>query len=242
MVLAVRQHCHFLKDDIIVDLVNQIVAFIASIPSGSLPGSFQLTFFELVTLLAFLCFRATKCRFAIIETGIGGRLDATNIIQSSACLLTPIDLEHTDVLGNTIESIAREKSGIIKPGVPVFSSGQVSEVKNIFHGTFDKQESQIFFLNEKIKVSVKRTKEGRGNILIPVNAISISKNPLASSMRNCIQGTVSQITDNNDSVILKVLAGELFEVKITKKSFTEMGLGPGIKVYLNFKSTAVEIL
>ena len=117
-----------------------------------------------------------------------------------------------------------------------------SEVKNLFHGTFDKQDNEIFFLNEKIKVSVKGAKEGTGNILIPVTAITISKNPLVSSMRNGIKGRVSQITDNNDSIMLKVLAGELFEASITKKSFNEMGLGPGTEVYLNFKSTAVEIL
>lgn len=149
------------EDHIIVDLVEQIVDFIESIPSGALPGSFQLTFFELVTLLAFLCFRATDCRFAIIETGIGGRLDATNVIQPSACLLTPVDLEHTDVLGDSIESIAWEKSGIIKPGVPVFSSGQVPEVKNIFREASFSKKSPISFLDEEIeKLSVNVGIEG----------------------------------------------------------------------------------
>jgi tungstate transport system ATP-binding protein len=117
-----------------------------------------------------------------------------------------------------------------------------SEVKNIFHGIFNKQDNEIFFSNEKIKVSVKDAKEGAGNILIPVTAITISKEPLVSSMRNCIKGKVSQITDNNNSIMLKVLAGELFEASITKKSFNEMELGPGTQVCLNFKSTAVEIL
>ncbi len=117
-----------------------------------------------------------------------------------------------------------------------------SEVKNLFHGTFDKQDNEVFFLNEKIKVSVKGAKEGTGNILVPVTAITISKNPLVSSMRNCIKGRVSQITDNNDSIMLKILAGELFEASITRKSFNEMGLGPGTEVCLNFKATSVEIL
>ena len=117
-----------------------------------------------------------------------------------------------------------------------------TEVKNLFHGTFEKQDNEIFFLNEKIKVSVKKAKEGAENILVPVTAITISKNLLDSSMRNCIKGKVSQIIDKNDSILLKVLAGELFEVSITKKSFNKMGLGPGTEVYLNFKSTAVEIL
>ena len=117
-----------------------------------------------------------------------------------------------------------------------------SEVKNLFHGTFDKQDNEIFFLNEKIKVSVKKEKKGAGNIHVPVSAITLSKNPLDSSMRNCIKGRVSQITDNDDSIMLKVLAGELFEASITKKSFNEMGLGPGTEVCLNFKAISVEIL
>lgn len=117
-----------------------------------------------------------------------------------------------------------------------------SEAKNFFHGTFEKQDNEVFFLNEKIKVSVRDAKEGAGNILIPVTAITISKDPLASSMRNCIKGRVNQITDNKDSIMLKVLAGELFEASITKKSFKEMGLGPGSDVCLNFKATSVEIL
>jgi len=154
------------EDDVIVDLVNQISNVIESIPPTSLPGSFQLTFFELITLLAFLCFRATECRFAIIETGIGGRLDATNIIQPSACLFTPVGLEHTDVLGNTIESIAREKSGIIKPGIPVFSSGQVPEVKSIFKEVSASKNSPISFLDEEIeKFSTNPGTEGTSFVL-----------------------------------------------------------------------------
>jgi dihydrofolate synthase/folylpolyglutamate synthase len=154
------------EDNIIINLVNQIVEFIESIPSDSIPGSFQLTFFELVTLLAFLYFRTTKCHFAIIETGIGGRLDATNIIQPSACLLTPVDLEHTDVLGDTLESIAREKSGIIKPGVPVFCSGQVPEVRDIFRQVSASKNSPISFLDEEIeKLSVNIDAEGTRFVL-----------------------------------------------------------------------------
>ncbi len=136
---------------IIADLVNQIQNMIESTPVASLPGSFQWTTFELVTLLAFLYFRATECHIAVIETGIGGRLDATNVIQPLACLFTPVELEHTDVLGDTIESIAGEKSGIIKPGVPVFSGVQVPEVKTIFQEVSAANRSPIRFLDEEME-------------------------------------------------------------------------------------------
>jgi dihydrofolate synthase/folylpolyglutamate synthase len=150
-----------IEDRILIELVNQMRNVVESIPSASLPGSFQLTPFELLTVLAFLYFRVTKCHFAIIETGIGGRLDATNIIRPSACLLTPVDLEHTDILGDTIERIAKEKSGIIKPGIPVFSGFQVPEVKSILKEVSDSQKSPISFLDEEIeKFSVDLSPEG----------------------------------------------------------------------------------
>ncbi len=117
-----------------------------------------------------------------------------------------------------------------------------AEVRNLFHGKIKNQENENIFSNGKITISVDGAKEGPANILIPVTAITISKEPLASSMRNCKKGVVNQIIDNNDSIVLKVLAGELFEAIITKKSFNEMGLGPGTEVYLNFKATSVEVL
>jgi tungstate transport system ATP-binding protein len=117
-----------------------------------------------------------------------------------------------------------------------------SEVKNIFHGTIEKQDRENVFLNEKIRVCVDGAKEGPADILIPVNAITLSIKPLESSMRNCIQGKVREIADRDNLILLKVFAGELFEASITKKSFNEMGLGPGTEVCLNFKATSVEIL
>jgi dihydrofolate synthase/folylpolyglutamate synthase len=139
------------EDNTMTDLIAQIEDLISSTPSAALPGSYQLTAFELVTLFAFLYFRATECQCAVIEAGIGGRRDATNIIQPSACLLTPVDLDHTEILGDTIESIAREKSGIIKPGVPVFSGFQAPEVKNIFKTVSHSHHSPICFLDEELE-------------------------------------------------------------------------------------------
>jgi dihydrofolate synthase / folylpolyglutamate synthase len=77
------------------------------------------TFFELTTLMAFMHFAAEKIDYAVLETGLGGRLDATNIVTPILSIITSISLEHTEILGNTIEEIALEKAGIIKPFVPV---------------------------------------------------------------------------------------------------------------------------
>lgn len=77
------------------------------------------TFFELTTLLAFAYFAEQQIDTAVIETGLGGRFDATNIVKTQLAVITSIGLDHTEILGNTIEKIAYEKAGIIKPGIPV---------------------------------------------------------------------------------------------------------------------------
>ncbi|MEM2868557.1 MAG: folylpolyglutamate synthase/dihydrofolate synthase family protein [Candidatus Bathyarchaeia archaeon] len=77
------------------------------------------SFFEIITSMAFKYFSESRCKLAIIEVGLGGRLDPTNVIKPLVSAITSIDLEHTHILGNTIESIAYEKAGIIKPGIPV---------------------------------------------------------------------------------------------------------------------------
>src|SRR5438309_11524584 len=77
------------------------------------------TFFEVTTALALKYFSEAKIDVAILETGIGGRLDATNAIQSDVSVITSIDFDHEQWLGKTIPQIATEKAGIIKPGVPV---------------------------------------------------------------------------------------------------------------------------
>jgi dihydrofolate synthase/folylpolyglutamate synthase len=79
----------------------------------------ELTQFELLTAAAFCVFRAEQVDWAVIEVGIGGRLDATNVILPEVCVITNVDYDHMDLLGETLEQIGLEKAGIIKPGVPV---------------------------------------------------------------------------------------------------------------------------
>jgi dihydrofolate synthase/folylpolyglutamate synthase len=78
-----------------------------------------LTFFEATTAMALLAFHEAKVDVAVIETGLGGRLDATNIVEPQLCMITPVSVDHSEHLGSTLAEIAAEKAGIIKPGVPV---------------------------------------------------------------------------------------------------------------------------
>jgi dihydrofolate synthase/folylpolyglutamate synthase len=91
----------------------------------------QFTYFELLTVLAFDYFRAKHVDAQVIEVGLGGRLDATNVVCPDVCVITPISLEHTAVLGDTVGKIAAEKAGIIKPGATVVCAPQQSDALRV---------------------------------------------------------------------------------------------------------------
>lgn len=98
----------------------------------TLPQDIQPSFFEFTTVMAFEYFRQQNVDFAIIEVGLGGRLDSTNIIRPIVAAITNVQLDHQNILGNTVEEIAQEKAGIIKPGIPVVSGAENDVVKKIF--------------------------------------------------------------------------------------------------------------
>ncbi len=91
----------------------------------------QPTFFEYTTALAFRWFQREKVKVIVLETGLGGRLDSTNAITPAATAITPISIDHTQYLGNTLAAIAGEKAGIFKAGVPALSSAQVPEAAGV---------------------------------------------------------------------------------------------------------------
>ncbi len=91
----------------------------------------ELTTFELYTAMAFLLFQRVKADWQVVEVGLGGRLDATNVVRPEVCVITSISYDHTDVLGNTLGKIAREKAGIIKSGADVVSAPQFPEAMEV---------------------------------------------------------------------------------------------------------------
>jgi dihydrofolate synthase / folylpolyglutamate synthase len=135
--------------ELVLRLGRQMKAAIDALPGGGIPGDSPPTTFELLTLLAFLCFREAGCEEAVVETGIGGRLDATNVVASTACVITPLDLEHTELLGDTIEKIAFEKAGIMKPGSPAFIGLQPREALPVFREAGRDRGSPLTFLGEE---------------------------------------------------------------------------------------------
>lgn len=142
----------------LTEIIAEIEIMLAELEPEALPGGFDITPFELVTLLAFIYFRETDCQIAVIETGIGGRCDVTNVITPIASVLTPIDYDHTEILGDTLEKIAKDKAGIIKPGVPAFCGLQPPEVKAVFRAESALQRATIRFLDEELTAFAAQTK------------------------------------------------------------------------------------
>ena len=106
------------------------------------------TFFEVATALALKHFGDAKIDIAILETGLGGKLDATNDVQSDVSVITPIALDHEKWLGHTIAEIAGEKAGIIKPGVPVVSAPQQTQAEEVIRARAVECGSPVQFVNE----------------------------------------------------------------------------------------------
>ena len=107
------------------------------------------SFFELATALAFHHFAEQEVDIAVVEVGLGGRLDCTNIIRPDLCIITNISFDHIQFLGDTLAKIASEKAGIIKPGIPVVIGETTPETKPVFMETALKQGAPIHFAEEE---------------------------------------------------------------------------------------------
>ena len=117
----------------------------------------QLTFFEFTTGMAFRYFREREVDIAVVEVGMGGRLDATNVVSPEVCGITRIGLEHTAYLGRTIREIAREKAGIVKNGVPVVSCERNPEALGIISATCEKKDARLVLVDRDFRALNART-------------------------------------------------------------------------------------
>lgn len=108
-----------------------------------------LSFFEMTVGMAFECFSQEKVDIAIVEVGLGGRLDSTNIITPEVSIITNIGLDHTQFLGNTLEAIAFEKGGIIKSNIPVVIGETHPETKNVFKELAEARHAEIKFADQQ---------------------------------------------------------------------------------------------
>lgn len=113
--------------------------------------SVKPSFFEMTVAMAFQYFSDREVDFAVIETGLGGRLDSTNIIHPILSVITNISFDHTDMLGDSLPAIASEKAGIIKPEVPVVIGRKQEETQAVFEAAAGNQKSPIFYASEVVE-------------------------------------------------------------------------------------------
>lgn len=130
-----------ISEDFVCDFINKNKTFFEG---------YDMSFFEMTVGLAFEYFATEKVDIAIIEVGMGGRLDATNIITPLVSVITNIGLDHTQFLGNTLTAIASEKAGIIKPKIPVVIGEFITETKAVFVEKAQDNNSEIYFASELI--------------------------------------------------------------------------------------------
>lgn len=109
-----------------VELTRDGVAAVEAVEAEQ-PELGRITAFEMTTAMALLWFRRARCEVVVLEVGLGGTLDATNVVDPAVTAITPLDFEHTAILGETMAEIATNKAGIIKPGRPVVSAAQPTE-------------------------------------------------------------------------------------------------------------------
>jgi len=126
----------WISENDFTDLINRLAAFLEGRPHP--------TYFELTTILALLWFAEQRAELVILETGMGGRLDATNVVTPLLSIITDISRDHEQYLGDTITAIAGEKAGIIKPGVPVIFSGREHEALPVITESCQQHNSRLF--------------------------------------------------------------------------------------------------
>lgn len=140
----IQTNGHLIPDDYLFDILNSL---------KPLQESTNATFFELTTAIAFKYFADKEVDLAIIEAGMGGKNDATNVVNPLLSVITSIGLEHQEYLGNTIEEIATDKAGIIKPKTKVLVSDLNQDLTKLFEGIADDNVAHLYFLDDLARIN-----------------------------------------------------------------------------------------
>lgn len=194
-----------LGDHLILQAADEVFGMLEK--EGIHQDSDAPTYFELSTLIAFCAFRLAGCDWAVIETGLGGRLDSTNVIRSTASIITPIELEHTEYLGDTIALIAGEKAGIIKPGKACYLARQKEEARRVFEAKASELRSPLRSLASLVRIDEIRV-DGSGSQarlhFSPETGLS-RRFPEAASIKTAMIGSIQA-----ENMALSILAaGEI---------------------------------
>lgn len=151
----IRINSRLIQEAELCELLNEIQSVMEKITAST--EFDKPTFFELYTTLAFLFFAREKVDIAVIETGLGGRLDATNVLTPEVVCMTPVSFDHTDILGDRLGSIAKEKCGIIKGGVSVISAPQEEEAMGVIRKICREKNARLYIVGDDLKIEDVRT-------------------------------------------------------------------------------------
>lgn len=133
------------EKDFVINFTNQWLTLIESI---------QPSFFEITVAMSFEYFAREKTDFAVIEVGLGGRLDSTNVVDPLLSVITNISLDHTELLGNTIEAIAAEKAGIIKAGKPILIGERQEKTTSVFYNIAEQRRSPLTYAEDICEINI----------------------------------------------------------------------------------------
>ena len=179
-----------IEKDFIVHFINENINFF---------NDNNFSFFEMTVGLAFEYFKMKSVDIAVIETGMGGRLDSTNIIFPEVSVITNISYDHVQFLGNSIEDIAREKAGIIKSGIPVVIGEKQNDIVNIFINKAEEKKSRIFFAEDfdvnEYECELKGSYQNK-NIKTAIAAIELLNNSEISINEKNIKDGLNKIIQN----------------------------------------------
>lgn len=142
-----------ISDKDFIDLLNMMIPEIEKMEKTEWGNP---SYFEILTAIGFLHFKKQKVDLAVIEVGLGGRVDGTNVIQPEVAVITNVGLDHTEILGNTVEKIASEKAGIIKPGIAVITGVVQPSVIKIIKNTATEQSAQLSLLDRDFHYRIKK--------------------------------------------------------------------------------------
>ena len=157
----IKVNGEMVSKDFVIDFTNRIQPQIEKI---------EPSFFEITVAMAFDYFAQQQVDIAVIETGLGGRLDSTNVITPQLSVITNIGWDHMNILGNTLSQIAFEKAGIIKKNIPVVVGEMIAETKPVFEQRADEEKTQLFIAGEQFSITKSKTEnnylavEVKGNL------------------------------------------------------------------------------
>ena len=197
-----------ISDNDLLSVVEEIIRY---------PESAEATYFDILTLSAFLYFKRKNISHAVIECGLGGRLDSTNIILPLASIITTISKDHTHILGDTIEKITYEKCGIIKKNVPVITGLLPESAAEIISRTASQNNSKLYrygseFVAENIKEDGNVSFDFKSEIMNITNIRISNQNPVQCiNMSIAIQSCIAAGINLNEEKIKK--AAEEFNIR-----------------------------